>query len=149
MRRSRGFTLIEVMITVAIVAILAAIAVPAYSEYVKRARITEAVAALADMHVKMERYFQDNRSYAPPGPAIPPCNAGTVAPLPPASANFVFDCPPAALPASQYLVRATGIGAMAGFQYTLDQANNRVTVAVPPGWTLNAGCWVLKKDGSC
>jgi type IV pilus assembly protein PilE len=147
MRRSRGFTLIEVMITLAIVAILAAIAIPSYSEYVKRARITEAVAALADMHVKMERYFQDNRSYNPPGPAILPCNVGTVAPLPPASANFVFAC--GGLGAATYTVTATGIGAMLGFQYSLDQANNRVTVAVPPGWVANPACWTLKKDGSC
>jgi type IV pilus assembly protein PilE len=147
MRRSRGFTLIEVMITLAIVAILAAIAVPSYSEYVKRARITEAVAALADMHVKMERYFQDNRRYDPPAPAIPPCNAGTVAPLPPASANFVFAC--GGLSLTTYTVTATGIGAMLGFQYSLDQANNRVTVAVPPGWVASPNCWTLKKDGSC
>jgi type IV pilus assembly protein PilE len=99
------------------------------------------------MHVKMERYFQDNRSYNPPGPAIPPCNVGTVAPLPPASANFVFAC--GGLGAATYTVTATGIGAMLGFQYSLDQANNRVTVTVPPGWVANPACWTLKKDGSC
>ena len=42
MRTQQGFTLIELMITVVIVAILSAIAIPAYSEYVVRARITEA-----------------------------------------------------------------------------------------------------------
>ena len=146
MRHPRGFTLIEVMVTVAIVAILAAIAIPSYSDYVKRARIIEAVSALADMHVKMERYFQDNRSYNPPA-GILPCNVGTVAPLPPASANFVFAC--GGLGANTYVVTATGIGSMLGFQYSLDQANTRVTVAVPAGWTTNANCWVLKKDGSC
>lgn len=149
MSRRQGFTLIEVMITVAIVAILAAIAVPSYSEYVRRARITEAISRLADMHVKMERYFQDNRSYAPPAPAIQPCNPGTVATLPAATTNFVFACPPASLTATTYLVTATGIGAMAGFVYTLDQNNNRVTVAAPAGWALSPTCWVLKKDGSC
>ena len=147
MHRQRGFTLIEVMVTVAIVAILAAIAVPSYSEYVRRARITEAISRLADMHVKMERYFQDNRSYNPPGPAILPCNPGTVAPLPGATNNFTFAC--GGLGANTYLVTATGINAMAGFTYTLDQANNRATPNVPPGWAPSGVCWVLKRDGSC
>src|SRR5437763_9114219 len=135
MHRERGFTLIEVMVTMAIVAILAAIAVPAYSEYVRRARITEAVSQLADMHVKMERYFQDNRSYAPLAPAIGPCNAGTVAPQPANTNNFNFVCGP--FTANTYLITANGVNAMAGFVYTLDQNNRRATVAAPPGWILN------------
>jgi type IV pilus assembly protein PilE len=144
MRRPQGFTLIEIMVTVAIVAILAAIAVPSYSEYVMRAKITDAVSALSDMSVKMERYFQDNRIY---NGVPPPCTAGTVAPLPPATVNFTFAC--AGLGAATYTVTATGIGQMVGFQYSLDQANNRVTVAVPAGWAASPTCWVLKKDGSC
>ena len=92
MRSNSGFTLIEVMITVAIIAILAAIAVPSYNEYVQRARITEATSALSDMRNKMEQYFQDNRTWTPGAGITPPCNAGTVAPLP-TSQNFMFACP--------------------------------------------------------
>ena len=55
MKRSRGFTLIELMITVAIIAILAAVAIPSYGEYVRRGRVTEAVRALSGMRVKMEQ----------------------------------------------------------------------------------------------
>jgi len=58
-----GFTLIELMIAVAIVGILAAIAVPNYSEYVKRASRAEAASALLDAANKQEQYFVDNRAY--------------------------------------------------------------------------------------
>ena len=146
MQRNSGFTLIEVMVTVAIVAILGAIAVPAYSEYVMRARITEATSNLADMRNKMEQYFQDNRTWTPGGGITLPCNPGTVAPLP-TSPNFTFTCDTMA--ANTYRVVATGNGTMIGFQYTINQFNQRVTAAVPVGWTPQANCWVLKRDGSC
>lgn len=59
-----GFTLIELMITVAIVAILAAIAVPAYSKYVLRAGRTEAISALQQLAAAQERYRLDHNKYA-------------------------------------------------------------------------------------
>ena len=152
MRRSQGFTLIEVMITVAIVAILAAIALPSYSDYVRRGRLTEALSALSNMRVKMEQYFQDNRSYV----AVPAaCGApGTsVAPLPPNSNNFVFACVPVAAAGvnpSSYTITATGAGTMLGFIYTLTDQNVQTTTGVPPGWLgVGNNCWVTKKDGSC
>ena len=69
MRTQHGFTLIELMITVAIIAILSAIAIPQYSEYVMRSRITEATMTLSDQRLKMERFFQDNRSFTAGRPA--------------------------------------------------------------------------------
>lgn len=59
-----GFTLIEVMVVVAIVAILASIALPSYQDYVRRGQVQEAPTALADFRARMEQYYQDNRSYA-------------------------------------------------------------------------------------
>jgi type IV pilus assembly protein PilE len=61
---SFGFTLIEVMIVVAIVGILAAIAFPNYSEYVERGRRNDAKAVLLEAAQYMERRFTETRSYA-------------------------------------------------------------------------------------
>jgi general secretion pathway protein G len=58
-----GFTLVEMMITVAIIGILAAIAIPAYSNYVERARVSAAISDIATMSVQIEHYFVENRVY--------------------------------------------------------------------------------------
>jgi len=63
MKKIFGFTLIELMITVAIVGIIAAIALPNYTEYVKRASRAEAASALLDAANKQEQFFVDNREY--------------------------------------------------------------------------------------
>ncbi|RZM85227.1 prepilin-type cleavage/methylation domain-containing protein [Pseudoalteromonas rubra] len=60
----QGFTLVEMMITIAILGILASIAYPSYSEYVRRAARAEAAATLLDAANKQEQYFVDNRQYA-------------------------------------------------------------------------------------
>jgi type IV pilus assembly protein PilE len=62
-RRSRGFSLIELMITVVIVAILASIAIPSYSTYVLRSHRTEAKTALLDMASMEERWLTTNGQY--------------------------------------------------------------------------------------
>jgi type IV pilus assembly protein PilE len=147
MTRSRGFTLIELMIAVAIVAILAAVVMPSYTEYIRRSRITEAISSLAGMRVKMEQFFQDNRTYAGacglPGSSVAPA---------PTSPNFTYACVINAGPPSTYTITATGnVGtSVAGFSYSLNDTNTRATVMNPPStWPGSATCWVLKKDGSC
>lgn len=140
----KGFTLIEVMIVVAIVAILASIAVPAYNNYVMRSKIAEAVANLSDMRTRMEQYFLDNRTY------VGACAAGTVAPLP-AGRYFTYAC--TNLSGTTYDVTATGVASqgMDEFVYRINQNNERTTLGVPTskGWTASLNCWTLKKDGSC
>jgi type IV pilus assembly protein PilE len=61
--RSNGFTLIELMITVAIVAILSAIAYPSYVQYVQRGHRADAAAALASAAQVMERQYTVNNVY--------------------------------------------------------------------------------------
>lgn len=62
-RTSAGFTLIEIMIVVAIVGILAAIAYPSYDEYVKRGNRSEGQALLHEAAARQERYFAQNNAY--------------------------------------------------------------------------------------
>ena len=69
--KRKGFTLIELMIVVAVVGLLAVIAMPSYTSYLARGKIVEAVAVLADYRVKMEQYFQDNRDYGTAGASCP------------------------------------------------------------------------------
>jgi len=61
--RARGFTLIELMITVAVVAILAAIAYPSYLEQVRKSRRAEAKAALLGCAQRLERRFSERSTY--------------------------------------------------------------------------------------
>ena len=138
----------EVMITVAIIAILAAIAVPSYNEYVQRARITEATSALSDMRNKMEQYFQDNRTWTPGGGSLSPAPPG---PLRPCRFPRTSRSPAPSSTANTYTVVATGIAgtSMDGFTFTINQFNQRATTTVPAGWTARPNCWVLKRDGSC
>ncbi|HBR98318.1 MAG TPA: pilus assembly protein PilE [Gammaproteobacteria bacterium] len=64
MKKTLGFTLIEILVTVAIVGILAALAVPSYTSFVKESRRTEATALLMEMAGKQVRFHAENNTYA-------------------------------------------------------------------------------------
>ena len=148
MSSNRGFTIIEIMIVVVMIAILASIAIPSYTQYVLRAKIQEATSTLLAQRVKMEQFFQDQRTY------VGACAPGTIAPLPGGLKYFAVACP--VLTNAGYTITATGNCAagtdssMCGFSFSIDQSNNRITNAVPAGWSLPAGnCWVTKQGGQC
>ena len=143
MQRASGFTLVELMVTVAIVGILAAIAVPAYGDYITRSKIAEATAALGAARVSMEQFFYDNRSYQTGGA----CGFAATT-----TKYFTISC--TASTATTYTLTATGGNgaevSMAGFRYTINEQNTRGTAALPAGWTgSGSACWVLKKTGAC
>ena len=64
MRKQNGFTLIELVITVAVIALLAAIALPSYQQYVIRSKRSAAQAAMMDIANREQQYMLANRSYA-------------------------------------------------------------------------------------
>jgi type IV pilus assembly protein PilE len=149
MPANRGFTLIEVMITVAIVAILAAVALPAYTSYIARARITDALSGLSAMRLKMEQYFQDWRTYTTGG-ATDSCLAGGPAPLPANTPNFAFTC--LSTSATGYVIQAAGVAGSttASFTYTIDQSNTQATTAAPVGWAFPCNKhWLMKQSDTC
>jgi type IV pilus assembly protein PilA len=62
--RQQGFTLIELMIVVAIIGILAAIAIPAYQDYTIRAQVSEGLQLVDSAEVAASEYYQDRGSFA-------------------------------------------------------------------------------------
>jgi type IV pilus assembly protein PilE len=134
-----GFSLIEVMVVVVVIGILTMVAFPSYNDYIIRGQITEATSALSDGRVKMEQFFQDNKTYV----------GGT---CPPETESFTFAC--SDLSNATYTITANGKAGsnVAAFSFSIDQANTRKTTGTKSGWTsatLPVDCWITKKGGAC
>ena len=146
-RPSQGFTLIELMITVAIVAILAAIAYPNYRNYVIRGQLVDATQGLSAVRANMERYYQDNRSYQLVGAFAVPCG-GAAPPIP--AGKFTITC---AVPdTTHFTATATGnLGSTVdGFTFTVTEADVQATTVAPPAPHSFQGCpnaWITKTGG--
>lgn len=136
--RIRGFTLIELMITVAILAILATISYPSYRAYVQRSRLPSALDALMVTAAKMEMVYQDNNgSYG----TTPVCNVSMGM-----ATDFALTCTVTG-GGTGFVARATGSGQVAGYVYTINQAGARATEAHPKG--NNLSCWTTKGGTAC
>jgi type IV pilus assembly protein PilE len=132
------------MIVMVIIAVLGAIALPSYNDYILRSRLAEAYASLGEMAVKLEQYYQDNRTY------VGACQPGTVAPNPSAQLKyFSIVCPVADLTNTTFRIRADGNAGtnVAGFVFRVDNTGLKETFAVPAGsgYSTNATCWVRRK----
>jgi type IV pilus assembly protein PilA len=76
----QGFTLIELMIVVAIIGILAAVALPAYQDYTQKARVSEIVLAASQCRTSISETYQTANAGAAPGANGWGCNEGTANP---------------------------------------------------------------------
>ena len=147
-RSQRGFSMIELMAVVTIIGILAVIAIPNYSAYIQRSRITEATSRLADFRVKMEQYYQDNRHYGNANCAdvnAPGWAAFT------ATKYFSYACAVSGVTANggrqQYTVTATGLtGRATGHIFTIANFPTDPTQRTTQfkGSAVNKNCWLVK-----
>ncbi|HEY1289974.1 MAG TPA: type IV pilin protein [Burkholderiales bacterium] len=165
MQHTKGFTLLELMITVVVIAILAGIALPSYNDYVLRAKFSEATGNLADLRVKMEQFYADNRRYSTTAgggvcgiPGVPDGNTPSASDV----RYFTYRCAstnPAANPAGDqaFTLFADGVAAqgLGGLHFTVTESNVKATVIdggsdmAGKGYAANAACWVRKKPSDC
>ncbi len=136
---NKGFTLIEILIAVAIVGILSAIALPMYSSYMARGKLVDAQSALTTGRMQLEQYFQDHRSYV--GGACPVTTA-----------YFSYSCTLSSNPdyfkITASSVAGQGLGGVASYVYTIDSDNAKTTSKFA-GTASTAACWISKSGQTC
>jgi type IV pilus assembly protein PilE len=138
-RMQEGYTLIELMIVVAIIGILATIVIPSYTDYVKRGKAAEATSTLADLKSRMEQCFQDKKDYTN-------ATCAAICATPAGSEYFTYSCTPASTTTTYTLAAAAAAGkGISGFSFTIDQDGAKTSTF--DGTTGN--CWLTKKTGSC
>lgn len=127
MKHFRGFTLIELMVTIAIVAILAAIALPTFTEQVHKSRRSEALQGLTELQLRQERWRSNHATYSDGTGAF-----GSM----PSSNNYTFAVTNGSNTATAYTVTATPTGAQSGDRcgtYSFAMSNGVVTKSVSSG----------------
>ena len=115
-RPARGFTLMELLIVVAVISVLAAVAYPSYQKQVQAGRRAEAKAALTEVAQRLERYYTENNTY------LNACLAGTAGCTAAATVyaattengHYALSLPAANRSVSTFLVTATPRGGQAG-----------------------------------
>lgn len=131
LRSSSGFTLIEILITLAVIAILAAIAYPSFIAQIRKSRRTDATTALARIQMAQEKFRSNNTSY------------GILADLgvPAASTDGYYTLAVSGNSATGYTATATPV---AGKSQAADSVCPTITVTVAAGnatYGPVAGCW--------
>jgi type IV pilus assembly protein PilE len=127
MRRSRGFTLVEIMVVVAIIGILAAIAIPSYQKQVQKSNRANAQAFLMDVSQKQQLYLSTARGYA--------ATLSDLQITPPADVTkfYKVDLVAAGGAPPTFTITASPIGAQASDPYGTLSLDNTGTKGSAPG----------------
>lgn len=145
--RQKGFTLIELMITVAVIGVLSALALPTYKEYMDRQKRADAQTQLLAAKLWLERNYSANMRYddpASPGAAPPGFSTQLFTKSPTTgTANYAISL--SAVARNSYTLTATRAGAMATDacgNFTLDNNDTKGLASQPSGSTKTlADCW--------
>ena len=145
MNKQLGFTLIELMMVVMIAAVLAAVAVPAYTSYIARGKVAQVTGALSEAKVRMEQSFNSVRTYATT-PGGLDCADDLFVPL---FSDTAFSVAVSACSDTTFTITATGLSGkgMSGYTYTINQSGDKTSTT--PAATTPQNCWLLSKDHSC
>lgn len=137
----KGFSLIELMIVVALIGILTSIGMPAYQDYVGSSNTTEATANLANCRVQAEQYYQDNISYEN-------FSMGTAASDDCRISDAKYFTYTTTADTNSYTLKATGKSSegMGDYEFTINQDNAKSSKYAG---TVGATCWLTTSGGSC
>jgi type IV pilus assembly protein PilE len=130
--------MVELAIALTVLVLLAATAVPVFTDYLRRSKLTDAFTTMATYRTRMDHAFQDENSYGVDG--------ACAIPAPPTSSYFSFVCK-LGEEGNSYVMTASGVGAMDGYAYSIDDGGNQRTTAFP-GAVVPATCWLSRK-GDC
>lgn len=149
-RTNDGFSLAELLVTLAIVALLAGLAIPAYSTYIKSAKLKEPPALLTHTAAQLEKTFLDFRSYArcDDGASGDACKCNVT---PASTASFAVNCK---MRGDGYLLTASnvtlfGLGDGGSYVYTLDHLGRRATTYFAGKEIADTPCWVITEGTKC
>ena len=131
-----GFTLLELIIAIAILSIIVAVAAPSYSQYVQRGKIAEALATLGNLSTQMEKNYLDFRQYTG---SDGNCAVGALN-----TENFDYTC---ASSGQDYTWTATSSDGK--YIFSVNNNFNKVTLAFGGNTMSSVDCWMISEDGTC
>lgn len=133
-RRQRGFTLIELMVGVAIMGVLTALAYPSYKSQIAKGRRADARAGLLDLAQRMERYYTERSTYAT-------ATVGSTGIYPSTSPQAFYTLSITAKSATAFTIQATPAGSQIGDACGSLIYNNLGVKSVSGGTMASALCW--------